>query len=190
MTVKTRGWLRVLVLMAAALLPRAVLAIDQDASSTLAVSGEQTMDLEEVEVIGKKLYQLKKELMATQDHFFALYNEFNTNDDFDIHCTLHAPVGTRIEQRQCRLESLIEAPAQEGQNFFLGLNSDPPQPARPSVSPHTLWYQRADEDRRTMKAVLEAHPVLIEVAGEWRQKQARLEKARKDRLNGRLVLFE
>ncbi len=150
----------------------------------MSVPGEQTMELEEVEVIGKKLHQLQSELVETQDRFYALYNKLNTNDDFDIHCTMHAPIGTRIEKRQCRLEFLREATAAEGQNFFLGRG------ATAGISPQTLWFTREDEYRKTIKAVLETHPELIELAEEWQRRQTRYENARKERLEGRLVLFE
>jgi hypothetical protein len=146
-------------------------------SSVLSVPGEQTMELEEVEVIGKKLHQLQSELIETQDRFYALYNKLNTNDDFDIHCTMHAPIGTRIEKRQCRLEFLREATAAEGQNFFLGRG------ATAGISPQTLWFTREDEYRKT-------NPELMELAEEWQRRQTRYENARKERLQGRLVLFE
>lgn len=164
-------------------------AAGQDSNRAL-LPGESVTELEQVDVIGKKLQQMRHELIAAQDRFYAHFNELNTNDDFDIHCTMHAPVGTGIRQRQCRLEFLREAAAEQGQNFFLGLTSDPPTITRSHVPAQTQWYARSDEYRETVKALLETSPELQELALTWQRLQEQYDAARKRRLEGRRMLVE
>lgn len=164
-------------------------AAGQDSSRAL-LPGESVVELDQVDVIGKKLQQMRRELIAAQDRFYAHFNELNTNDDFDIHCTMHAPVGTGIRQRQCRLEFLREAAAEQGQNFFLGLTSDPPTITRSHVPAQTQWYARSDEYRETIKALLETSPELQELALTWQRLQEQYDAARKRRLEGRRMLIE
>lgn len=162
-------------------------ATGQHADSPPPVS---SVELEEVEVIGKKLYQMQRELVRAQDRFYSLYNELNTLDDFDIHCTVYARTGTRIQQRDCRIEFLQEATAQAGQNFFLGLTSDPPTPPRAGISAQMLWFQRRDEYRQAVRSLLESNPELQQLALKWQQLQEQYDRARKARHRDRLVLFE
>ena len=157
-------------------------------ASALQFAGENAMELEEVEVIGKKLHQLQRELVQAQDRFYALYNELNTNDDFDIHCLMEARTGALIRKRECRLEFLMEASAQEAQDFYLSITGSAMGSA--AISPQMQWLQRQDEYRRNIRAVLEAHPQLIELAADWMQRQRQYDKARKERLKGRLILVE
>jgi hypothetical protein len=152
------------------------------------VPGENSMELEEVEVIGKKLYQLQRELVEAQDRFYALYNELNTNDDFDIHCLMEARTGALIRKRECRLEFLMEASAKEAQDFYLSITGSAMGSA--AISSQMLWLHRQDEYRRNIRAVLEANPQLLELAADWLQRQGQYEKARKERLKGRLILVE
>lgn len=169
-------------------------AIAQDSAHSSAaanppqIAAESAMELEEVEVIGKKLHQLQRELVEAQDRFYALYNELNTNDDFDIHCLMEARTGALIRKRECRLEFLMEASAQEAQDFFLSITGSAMGSA--AISPQMLWLERQDEYRRNIRAVLEANPQLLELAAEWLQRQGQYEKARKERLKGRLILVE
>jgi hypothetical protein len=59
--------------------------------------------MEEVIVWGSKsLIDLKLEMIEAEDTLFELFNSFNTNDEFDVHCYREAPVGSRIKQRVCR----------------------------------------------------------------------------------------
>jgi hypothetical protein len=184
-------WLLAAVLgaFAAGNLAAATSGAEQGANRSL-LPGESVVELEQVDVIGKKLHQMRRELIAAQDRFYAHFNELNTNDDFDIHCTMHAPIGTGIRQRQCRLEFLKEAAAQEGHNFFLGLTSDPPTITRSGVPVQTQWYARSDEYRETVKALLETSPELQELALTWQRLQEQYDAARKQRLEGRRMLIE
>lgn len=58
---------------------------------------------EEVIVTGRAPDRvLEKQIRAAEDRMYGLFNELNTDDQYDIHCRWRAPIGTRLRQRQCR----------------------------------------------------------------------------------------
>lgn len=74
---------------------------------------------EEVEVIGRRpLYELREEAYKAQDAVYALYNELNTDDLYDVHCRWEEPLGTNIRHRVCRPVFLDQATRARGQDFY------------------------------------------------------------------------
>jgi hypothetical protein len=153
------------------------------------VPAETTMVLEEVEVIGIKLFQMQRELVKAQDRFFERYNTLNANDDFDIHCSDRAATGTGIRARDCRVEFVQNATAAEGQELFLALTGERPA-SRAVTTPTILWFQRREEYRENVRALLEASPELQELALKWQNLQAQYDKARRERHKDRAILFQ
>lgn len=153
------------------------------ATSDAAAAGATSMDLDEVQVIGKKLYQLQRELVQAQDHFYALYNQLNTKRDFNIHCALEAPTGTRIRQRICRIQFLEEVETAQAQ-ALLGIAPSGP------TDPMLVWLLRQKEYRDNARALLLAHPELRNLAQQWQQAQTDYDTARKNRLKDKKILFE
>jgi hypothetical protein len=148
-------------------------------------AGITSLDLDEVQVVGKRLYQLQRELVETQDHFYALYNQLNTKHDFDIHCAVEARTGTLIRKRECRLQFIQDASAAQAREFVNGLGSDPPQPSRYVEPPELQWFAREKEYRDNARALLLAHPELQEIAQKWQQLQTQYDKASKSRRKDR-----
>lgn len=59
--------------------------------------------VEEVVVRGRRtLFGLRKELEGAREHVWEIFNEINSDDDFDITCTNAARTGTRLTRRACR----------------------------------------------------------------------------------------
>lgn len=78
---------------------------------------------EEVVVRGRRLSDLRYEVQAAREHAFALFNELNSNDDFDIFCRNERKYHSRATQRVCRarFESNIQsAAAQEYMRALFG----------------------------------------------------------------------
>lgn len=59
---------------------------------------------DEVFVQGRRLAELRDAVRGAEDRFFSLYNQLNSNDEYDIHCGERAPVGSRIRKRVCEAE--------------------------------------------------------------------------------------
>lgn len=59
--------------------------------------------IEEITVVGHRfLRELRLEVQASQERVYDLFNELNTNEEFDIHCHDGARRGTKIVRRVCR----------------------------------------------------------------------------------------
>lgn len=146
------------------------------------------MELEEVAVIGRRLYRLQYELVKAQDRFFARYNDLNTNDDFDIHCSYRAPTGTTLRKRECQVEFILEHTGQQGRDFLESLTSSSSRPA--TSPPNVVWLERREEFRENFRQQLRASPELRQLMLEWQQQQARYEKAREARREDRPAVSE
>lgn len=72
---------------------------------------EELDELSEVVVTGERLYD---RIVKAEDNFFALYNELNSEDDFDTNCA-SVPVeqDSRIEQRFCMPAFFADAKAEQ-----------------------------------------------------------------------------
>ncbi len=63
------------------------------------VSGRQ---IEEIRVIGARtFFSLRMQIVEEENKLYGIFNELNSNDDFDIECEKIAPTGTHISQRVC-----------------------------------------------------------------------------------------
>jgi hypothetical protein len=79
-------------------------ALDQGGPTT-----EPTFDsdagewiMEDITVIGQNsIGRLRYEVDRAVDRMYKIYNELNTDDDFDIRCVWNAPTGSRIKRKLC-----------------------------------------------------------------------------------------
>lgn len=78
---------------------------------------------EEVEIIGQRqLYMLEEQLLKVEDAVYALYNEINTDDLYDVHCEWEKPLGTSMKHRVCRPGFIRQAEYSRGQEYMGNLN--------------------------------------------------------------------
>ena len=59
-------------------------------------------ELEEVIVHGKQLDVLRKEMIKAEDQFFDRYNQLVGKQEYEVHCTVEQPIGSRVPRRYCR----------------------------------------------------------------------------------------
>jgi hypothetical protein len=59
---------------------------------------------EEVIVRGQRLAELRYEVQETRERAYAIFNEINSSDDFDVHCTDERKYHSRAKKRVCRAE--------------------------------------------------------------------------------------
>lgn len=77
---------------------------------------------EEVQITGQReLYMMEEQLIETEDAVYALYNELNTDDLFDVKCVWEKPLGTNMRHRVCRPGFIERAAHSRGQEFMSGL---------------------------------------------------------------------
>lgn len=59
-------------------------------------------ELEEVIVHGRQLDVLRKEMIKAEDEFFDRYNKLVGRQEYEVHCTVEQPIGSRVPRRYCR----------------------------------------------------------------------------------------
>ncbi len=59
---------------------------------------------EEVVVRGRRLTELRAQVQKTRENAYAIFNEINTTDDFDVHCHDEKKHHSRVTQRVCRAQ--------------------------------------------------------------------------------------
>jgi hypothetical protein len=143
--------------------------------------GTTSLELEEVQVIGRKLVNLQRELVAVQDRFYTVYNDLNRNDDFDVFCRFEAQTGTQVRKWKCQVAFLQDAIAVQAQQMFLGWTSASANSRAYVNTPEEQWLARRDEYRENVRSVALASPELRELAVKWQQLQERYDKAIKGR---------
>ena len=83
----------------------------------------QTRPIEEITVLGERsFFTLRLEIEAAEAEVYGLFNELNTNDDFDFKCTREAYTGSHIKRRRCMAAYLREAQAENTQNYLNGID--------------------------------------------------------------------
>jgi hypothetical protein len=92
-----------LVLFAAAVLGGPA-AVAQSASAPRESTDEQQQAPEEVIVRGRRLSELRIEIEQARRRAYDIFNEINSNDDFDVKCVGESSTGTRMRQQRCRAE--------------------------------------------------------------------------------------
>jgi hypothetical protein len=84
----------------------------------------QTRPIEEITVLGERsFFILRLEIEAAEAEVYGLFNELNTNDDFDFKCTREAYTGSHIKRRRCMAAYLREAQAENTQNYLKGIDT-------------------------------------------------------------------
>jgi hypothetical protein len=74
------------------------------AAQTLAQETDEVADepIEEITVVGEKtLLNLKFAAIRAENEFFELFNELNTDDQYDVFCDKEGSVRSRIKRRRC-----------------------------------------------------------------------------------------
>ena len=80
--------------------------------------------IEEIQVLGSRtLYSIRMEIVDEENKIFSMFNELNSDDDFDILCDNIAPTGSHIRQRVCEPRFVTETRARMAQDFMLGIHA-------------------------------------------------------------------
>lgn len=167
----------------------AAAAVPEGQAGLLPSSGEPGIEMEEVKVIGKTLRALKREAIEAEDRFFKRFNSLNTNDDFDIHCRMDKATGSKVPQRQCRIQFLMEAGAIDAREFLTGLGNGGSGVNTPIATLQPLWLNRREEYRQTARALMEKDPELLSRATEWVRLREQYDRVRKERHKDGIVQF-
>jgi hypothetical protein len=130
------------------------------APNTVEVSSREESaepDLDAVLVLGSRLWELREKMIAVEDKFYALYDELNKDDDFDVRCHIERPIGRIIKERVCRIAFQDDAQEVEVHALLDGHAAPPADmvaQAR-SVDFEKTFLRVVNSDRRLLKLVRE-----------------------------------
>jgi hypothetical protein len=101
---------------------RNAIAILLLAASAHGLAAEEQLP-EEVQVTGQRqLYLLQEQVIEAEDAVYALYNELNQDDLYDINCEWLKPLGTNLKHHVCRPGFISRAERSRGQEYMSGIN--------------------------------------------------------------------
>lgn len=155
----------------------AVLAV---LSTSVTAAESTSSDLPEVLVESKRLYQMRQDIIRAEERFYAAFNELNTDDEFDVHCSINAATGTHLQKRVC-LVQFYETAREEWVRLGLAGGYAP--------HPDLVALERGPEYRRKALAVINAHPELLRLVKERNALEERFLRTRKERLKGHWFAF-
>lgn len=93
-------------------------------SITAVAQGEEAID--DVVVTGQKSPAvLRQEMIQAEEDFYALYNDFNDDNEYDVRCRYESPTGLRKKYRVCRPVFFSKARNREDLTRGVDPNSDP-----------------------------------------------------------------
>lgn len=97
----------------------------QDAGSSASKEQDaQTRPIEEITVLGERtFFTLRLEIEAVEAEVYGLFNELNTNDDFDVKCTREVFIASLFKRRRCMAAYLRKAEAENAQNQLKGIDT-------------------------------------------------------------------
>lgn len=99
-----QGSMRVAALVLFSIVPGANVALTQGEPAPSQRAGGSQETPEEVIVRGRRLTDLRFEIQVAREQAYAIFNEINSNDEFDIYCRDEGRTGTRATQRVCRAQ--------------------------------------------------------------------------------------
>jgi hypothetical protein len=84
-------------------------------------------DAEEIIVRGRRLADFRAELQAARVRVYALFNDLNSDDAFDVLCHVEDSTGTRMRQDVCRPQFKDEISAAAARAWVGGIKDSCPQ---------------------------------------------------------------
>ena len=137
--------------------------------------------IEEIIVYGyESLGQLRVDMYKAEVKVFDLFNAFNSDNEFDIHCRQESRTGTRIKKRVCKpnyIDEIIEN--ETGSALLSGIPYK--YPIARIRRKDTLLQAELDE-------ALSEQPAMAEALREFTITKALFDSEFKDRCEGRVIL--
>ena len=76
---------------------------------------------EEVVVRGRRIGELRAEIEVARQRAYGIFNEINSNDEFDVRCRKDSRAGTNVPQQVCRAQFEDQISSAAGQEYLSGL---------------------------------------------------------------------
>ena len=157
-----------------------VLPLSGECQSVAVQTEEASEPIEEIIVRGhKSLINLKHEMYEAEEALYGLFNSFNTDDDYDIHCYKEASTGSHIKQRVCKTEKLGKLLAEYTQEMMRG---------EPSVFPAAQIKEMNERMLAEMTEMASERPDYFNALVKFTEAKQTLESEHERRCEGRFLL--
>jgi hypothetical protein len=137
------------------------------------VADEQVLD--EAVVKGTSLWKLRQDMVKTEEQFYKLFNELNKEDDYDVHCRLEAPLGTRLKKRICRIAFYEDAEAEAAQALLSG---------QMVIDPNLVLLQRKTDYTKHTLAIINGDQRLLRLVRQRAEIEKKYDAERKRHFRG------
>jgi hypothetical protein len=133
-----------------------------------ATQAQRAEDMDEVVVTGRRLRELRAAAIEAEDRFYALYNDLNKVDDFDIECSADAPTGSRLDRRSCVTNVQLEARQDHGSQYvqMMQARAAGATATQPHTHPEQALQMRQQEYLENALYLLKVHPELLRLMRE------------------------
>jgi len=159
------------------------------AHRTIAPASADPLSEVQVEAQREKLSVMLAELNQLEERFYAGYNSFNVDPQYDVHCRMEARTGTHVLKRVCQpafvakaMEGQMRAIEDEPGIYFADANLA--SRAAADILEKTPDYQK------NMVDVVTQHPELLELVKERVELAKRYEAVRKQALKGKIAVWD
>lgn len=100
--------------------------------------------IEEITVQGRKTtYSLRMEIESLEEEVFGMFNELNSNDEFDVKCTREVYAGSCIPKRVCMTAFLRKEVARHTQDYLTASMWDHTSPQLTGSQVKNEVYQKS-----------------------------------------------
>lgn len=128
-----------------------------------AAAGQDDEAADEIVVASQKsTAALRRDLDRAEDDFYALYNELNEDDEFDIRCSYEAPTGVRKKTKLCRPAFFSKDRGREDKTRRINPETDP------------VLSAKLDELQENLESLVAANPELQAAMIRYNTARARL----------------
>lgn len=156
----------------------------QGQSVSTAAPEERRVPTEEVLVTGdRSVMQLRIQMMNAEKQAYDIFNQYNDEKRFEIHCRMHQPTGTRIQRQVCQAGFEIEATSNHAQAYYADLRDylDPytsPNTSQTVQVPQAVSIASMQRKyKEKIRQVAEEHPDFLNAVIEYGALRQRYEAA-------------
>jgi len=137
--------------------------------------------LDELVVVGSpSLIRLKHMVYRAEERFFAAFNEFNDDDEYDVRCFYETPAGTHIRRHVCRANFVSEAESAEYLSWRLGA-------AAGGQDAQVVIMSKRRRLEEKMMALLQANPKLADALANYHETKSKYEAERVRQCDGGVI---
>jgi len=145
--------------------------------------------IEEITVTGDRdLATLRLQMLNLEKTAYEVFNQFNDDRRFEIHCSMHQPTGSRLEQQVCEPEFEIQAKRTHARHYFENMrdminqyalgNPSPAENTPPVyVPPEAVIASQQQAYRAKLKQIAEQHPEFLEAIVEYSKVKEQYQRA-------------